>query len=228
MATTPSFKATGSKSDIQGTSADVAYPATVDADDMLVISVTNTSNLPNTPSGWTFIGQAGGGNPYTTTAFCKVADGTETGTQTITIDGANNWIFCEMTSYSGVDPDSSPLFTDLNTYASKTGTTVDLRDVTNNTDKGQIAVNVGFENTGTSGYSNYTKHFANTNWGSSMSVDANSGLNSGDTITQPSDYLYFIEWIFTGLEGSPTFVTIDKINDLSLSTNLTMKKIRDI
>lgn len=81
------------------TSINVPYPASVTAGQLLLIWVSNKypPNGPATPAGWTLAAQASGGagasgidsgNVYVT-AFYKVADGTETGSQTVSIPSAN-------------------------------------------------------------------------------------------------------------------------------------------
>lgn len=77
-----------------------SYPTSIAAGDLLWLLVVNKypTNGPSTPSGWTFYAQTSGGqgssgadsgNVYVT-LYYRIADGTETGTFTVTITGANS------------------------------------------------------------------------------------------------------------------------------------------
>lgn len=82
------------------TSISVAYPSTQNKD-LLLLAVNNkypaTPSAPATPAGWTQLAQATGGagaagadsGQTQTTLFYRIADGTETGSFTVTITGAN-------------------------------------------------------------------------------------------------------------------------------------------
>lgn len=76
------------------------YPSSISAGNLLLLSVASKypTNGPATPSGWTLLDQVQGGhgsagadagNVYCT-VFYKVADGTETGTLTLTLTGVNS------------------------------------------------------------------------------------------------------------------------------------------
>ncbi len=91
------------------TSTTPSYPAVITAGDLLVLYVINKYPTagPATPSNWNLIGQATGGagvsgsdsgNVYCT-AFYRIADGTETGTVTVTVAGGNS-IYSRIARYT--------------------------------------------------------------------------------------------------------------------------------
>lgn len=81
-------------------SVSLAYPANIAAGDVLVAALVNKypTNGPATPSGWTLAAQGEGGTGASgldtghvyTTVFTKIADGTESGSLTVTITGGNS------------------------------------------------------------------------------------------------------------------------------------------
>lgn len=89
----------GNASVFPGTAPTPSYPTGLLAGDLLLLLVGNKHppNGPSTPAGWTFLVQSSGGagasaadsgDTYTS-AYYKIADGTETGTLTLTITGAS-------------------------------------------------------------------------------------------------------------------------------------------
>lgn len=81
------------------TSLTPAFPAGIASGDLLLLVVVNKypTNGPSTPSGWTLVAQKSGGagsagvdsgNVYTT-VYYKVASGSESGTETVTVTSAN-------------------------------------------------------------------------------------------------------------------------------------------
>jgi hypothetical protein len=84
---------------VGGTTTTADYPTGIAGGDLLVLCIVNKypANPPATPSGWALQGQASGGSGVSgpsagqvlTTVFTKVADGTETGSLTISVPGAN-------------------------------------------------------------------------------------------------------------------------------------------
>jgi hypothetical protein len=96
---TVSFIAIGTEA-VGTTSAAPSYPASISSGDLLLLTVVNKypTNGPSTPSGWTLLRQDSGGNGSAgadsgdvyVTVFYKIADGTETGTLTVTVTGGNS------------------------------------------------------------------------------------------------------------------------------------------
>lgn len=82
------------------TSLSVAYPAGLSSGDLLLLCVVNKYpvNGPSTPSGWTLVAQKSGGvgasgadsGSVYSTVFSKVADGTESGSLSVTITSGNS------------------------------------------------------------------------------------------------------------------------------------------
>lgn len=63
------------------TSHAVAMPAVTNVDDLLLVAFSNDNpDLPATPSGWSYIGNAASGGAVDLSLFGKIADGTEGGT----------------------------------------------------------------------------------------------------------------------------------------------------
>lgn len=99
MAAQPTFVASGAG--ISGTTSLVAaYPAGLAPGDLLVLHVVNKypGATPTTPSGWTVVGQTSGGSgaagadsgSVVVSVFTRIADGSETGTLTVAVPGANS------------------------------------------------------------------------------------------------------------------------------------------
>lgn len=82
------------------TSVTPAYPASISAGNLLVLTVVNKypAATPSTPDGWTLIGSASGGagdsgadtGQVLVTGWYKIAAGTESGTVSVTITGGNS------------------------------------------------------------------------------------------------------------------------------------------
>jgi len=84
-----------------GTSMDVAFPATVNADDILIMNlISRSSTEPETPAGWTVHSQATNGVFHGATLCWKRAAGTETGNQAVVVANVNSYGI--ITRYSGV------------------------------------------------------------------------------------------------------------------------------
>lgn len=113
---------TANGSGVGTSSISVPYPTGITGGDMLILYMANKypSNGPTTPSGWTLGAQASGGhgssgvqtgNVYIT-AYWKVADGTETGNQAVTITSGNS-AYGQILRYTKAaeKPWISPVFT---------------------------------------------------------------------------------------------------------------------
>src|SRR5574341_514418 len=82
------------------TTLNVPYPGTVTAGNILLLCIHTkySASTPQTPSGWTQLDQKTGGNgtagsdsgDMVLTVFYKIADGSETGNQTVTMNGSPN------------------------------------------------------------------------------------------------------------------------------------------
>lgn len=96
---TISFGAVGSGTGAGTNSCAPFYPSGITAGQLLLLQVVNKypNNPPTTPSGWNFIGRWSGGagsqgvdsGPVYTSAYWKIADGTESGQLTVDVPSGN-------------------------------------------------------------------------------------------------------------------------------------------
>lgn len=88
-----------------GTTSDIAYPAGIQAGDLLVIALhVNLNRTFTAPAGWTVVSSGTTATNNQTVMIYKVADGTETGTVTITNDSTATARRGVMAAFDGVDP----------------------------------------------------------------------------------------------------------------------------
>jgi hypothetical protein len=130
------------------TTLDIPYPATVDADDLLIIGVglfdvDGSSPTIDTPSGWTEI--LSGGAPFSSQSrhavFYKKATGAESGNETITVTGTPTYdMLGQMFRFSGQDL-TDPIYASARNSGS--GGAEDIGVTT--TADGDMAVNVLYE-----------------------------------------------------------------------------------
>lgn len=108
---------------VASTSCIVAYPAGIQANDLLLLFVgTGSVTLPTTPAGWTLTGvssDSGGTSPSFRFVY-KIATGSESGTQTVTTPSAQNQGI--MVLFRGVDI-TTPLDVAGTIFGSSVGTT---------------------------------------------------------------------------------------------------------
>ncbi len=85
---------------------DISYPSTVNDKDMLILKVSKdgTTDLLDI-AGWQEIGDQSGGSNHRSKWYFKEADGTETGTFNVEINGADleTWVWC-IWRFSNVEP----------------------------------------------------------------------------------------------------------------------------
>lgn len=104
------------------TSWAVPYPATVNADDLLVLHIVTNGGTVTTPSGWTAVFDETTLTNPKGGLFIKVADGSETGNLTVTVGSTTGNAM--MFSYTGVDTTTPQDATATNSTDS-TGSTLD-------------------------------------------------------------------------------------------------------
>lgn len=114
----PVFAAAGTESASSGGNPAPAYPSGISAGDLLLLQIQTKDNAtPTTPAGWTSIASAAmwGGR---STIFAKSADGTESGSLTVTSNvGAGQLAFARMYRFTGWlnDPTMTNNFEGFNT-----------------------------------------------------------------------------------------------------------------
>lgn len=115
------------------TTFDVPYPATVNSTDLLILHVQDFSGTSiTTPSGWTFINGSAIGR-----AYYKEADGTETGSLTVTGTFGGNLTMGRIYSFANY----GGAIIEASATATGTGTTVNDQGVTT-TDVDRLAINL--------------------------------------------------------------------------------------
>jgi hypothetical protein len=180
------------------TSTPVPYPAGITAGDLLLMFVAvNVGTVPALPAGWTDIvsGASGTGSQSPSIRWqYKIADGSETGTQSVT--HSNTLSKGMMWRISGVDQ-SVPVDVTGTHVAVAIGTSLTHAGVTTTVTGCQVWAS-GMRNSGTQTWATITSPFT-------MTEDLE------DTAPSPTTQVSYLTWSGSGATGTIVFDTVSTV-----------------